>query len=300
MALFGHRGAHEDDAARAVHAALDIQAAIQACGPDIKKRVPDFARVLQSRAAVHTGLVLIGYVRESEGRRITAFGDTVSIAFRLQDQAAADSLLISAATQQLIGHRFVFTPAGRQVIRGIRDPLDVFQVTGIGPTVGRHDAARRGAATPIVGRDNELQILKDAWANVVEGEGQIVVLKGDPASGKSRLLAELKQGPAARTGGVSCTDPSTSRQANCVLSWNSSKAGSCWERPVPRRRSNWRVQSKMRAWSRASPSRSWPRYWHFLRCRTTLRSPYFRISSAGRLSIRWSHGCRGWLPVPPL
>lgn len=193
MALFGHRLGHEDDAARAVHAALDIQTAIRGCGADIKKRVPDFARVLRSRAAVHTGLVLIGYVRESEGRRITAFGDTVSIAFRLQDQAAPDSMLISAATQQLIGQRFVTASVGRKAIRGIRDPLEVFRVVGIGPTVGRHDAARRGAASPLVGRDDEIRILRDKWASVVEGRGQIVVLTGDAGVGKSRLLGELKQ-----------------------------------------------------------------------------------------------------------
>jgi class 3 adenylate cyclase/predicted ATPase len=192
LALFGHRGAHEDDAVRAICAALDIQAAIRSCGDQVRHAVPDFSRVLHSRAAVHTGLVLISDVRESGGRRVAAFGDTVSITARLQAEASADSLIITGSTRRLVGDRFVLSPAARTTIRGIRNPLETFQVTTFAPHVGRHDAARRGAVTPLVGRENELRLVDDMWTKVASGEGQIVVLRGDPGIGKSRLLAEMK------------------------------------------------------------------------------------------------------------
>jgi class 3 adenylate cyclase/tetratricopeptide (TPR) repeat protein len=192
LALFGHRGAHEDDAVRAVCAALDIQAAIRSCGDEVRQRVPDFSRVLHSRAAVHTGLVLITDVRESGGRRVAAFGDTVSIAARLQAEADPDSLIISGSTRRLVGDRFALSPAARTTIRGIRNPLETFQVTSVAAHVGRHDAARGGSITPLVGREDELRVLEDTWTRVVSGEGQIVVLSGDPGIGKSRLLAEMK------------------------------------------------------------------------------------------------------------
>ena len=192
LALFGHRGAHEDDAVRAVRAVLEVQAAIRGCGDQVRRHVPDFSRILHSRAAVHTGLVLISDVRESGGRRVAAFGDTVSIAARLQTEAPPDSVVITGPTRRLVGERFVLSAVKVIVIRGIRNPLETFQVTSVGSQVGRLDAARRGAVTPLAGRHDELRALEDTWARVVSGQGQIVVLSGDPGIGKSRLLAELR------------------------------------------------------------------------------------------------------------
>ena len=192
LALFGHRGAHEDDATRAVCAALDIQAAIRSCGDQVRQRAPDFSRILHSRAAVHTGLVLISEVRESGGRRVAAFGDTVSIAARLQAEASRDSTIITGSTRRLVGDRFTLSAAALTTIRGIRKPLETFEVARIAPHVGKHDAARRGVVTPLVGREDEVRMLEDTWGKVVSGEGQIVVLSGDPGIGKSRLLAEMK------------------------------------------------------------------------------------------------------------
>jgi class 3 adenylate cyclase/tetratricopeptide (TPR) repeat protein len=193
LVLFGHPRAHEDDAARAVSAALELQAAIPECTAMVRAVVPTFSGELHTRAAIHTGLVAIGEVGAGAHRPVVALGDTVNIASRLQDLAPSDALLITAATRRLIGERFDCEPRGETQIRGIRAPLDVFRVTGARASVRVHDATRRGELTPMVGREDELARIVGRWERVEAGQGQVVVISGDAGIGKSRLLAAVKR-----------------------------------------------------------------------------------------------------------
>jgi class 3 adenylate cyclase/tetratricopeptide (TPR) repeat protein len=199
LVLFGYPQAHEDDAARAVQAALDVQAAIPACAPQIRARVPRFSRELHSRAAIHSGFVVIGELGAGAQRAVLALGDVVNIAFRLQELAPADTAIITGATRRLIGDRFRLAPRGSSVVRGIRAPLETFAVVGPGTAPARHDATRRGERTPFVGRTDEVAHLMDRWEQVIAGRGQTVVVSGEPGMGKSRLLSVLRRSlpPAA-------------------------------------------------------------------------------------------------------
>lgn len=193
LVLFGYPHAHEDDAARAVQAALEVQAAIPASALRIQAWVPRFSRVPHSRTAIHSGFVVIGEIGAGEQRPVLALGDVVNIAFRLQELAPADTPLITSATRRLIGEQFVLAPNGSSVLRGIRSPLETFRVLGTGTAPDRHDATRRGELTPFVGRADEVAHLMDRWAQVVAGKGQIVVVSGEPGIGKSRLVSVLRR-----------------------------------------------------------------------------------------------------------
>ena len=193
LVLFGYPHAHEDDAARAVRAALEVQTAIPACALRIQAWVPRFSRVPHTRTAIHSGIVVIGEIGAGEQRPVLALGDVVNIAFRLQELAPIDTPIITGATRRLLGDLFVLTPNGSSTVRGIRTPVETYRVAGTGTDPERHDATRRGERTPFVGRADEVAHLMDRWEQVIAGKGQIVVVSGDPGIGKSRLLSVLRR-----------------------------------------------------------------------------------------------------------
>jgi class 3 adenylate cyclase/tetratricopeptide (TPR) repeat protein len=193
LALFGYPRAHEDDAARAVAAAVEVQRAVPQCAISVRSRVPVFVRVVQTRAAIHTGLVVIGAMGSGQQRSILAVGDAVIIASRLQELAEPDSMLISGATRRLLGAGIEVEPRGRVPIRGMKAPIDTFRVTAVPSAGPAHDAARRGELTPFIGREEELALLLERWERVVDGRAQVVVVSGEPGIGKSRLLSALRR-----------------------------------------------------------------------------------------------------------
>ena len=193
LALFGYPRAKEDDAARAIHAALELQVAIRTEAARLERRVSGFSGDLHSRAAIHTGLVVVGAVGSGATRSVLAFGDAVNVAARLQERAAPDTLLLTAATRRLLGERFELEPKGQPDIRGLRHRFDTFQVTGTRPAATMHDAARRGELTPMVGRAHELSCIVERWGQAEGSSGQIVIVGGDPGIGKSRLLAAVRR-----------------------------------------------------------------------------------------------------------
>lgn len=187
MAFFGWPRAHEDDAIRAVHAGLEIVAAI----PKIPGEV-----TLASRAGISSGPVVVGEIAGSSGAISTdwldATGEPPNIAARLQTLAASNTLVISESTKRLVSAAFELQDLGLQALKGVTRPLHVYQVIAPTHVRSRFEAAHGGSLTPLTGRSTELGLLLDRWRKAKEGDGQVVLLSGIPGVGKSRLIHELK------------------------------------------------------------------------------------------------------------
>src|SRR4029453_15600971 len=142
LVYFGYPVAHEDDAARAIRAGLEIVANVG----------PGHAVPLHVRIGIHTGLVVVGEMGRGDKREQLALGETPNIAARVQGLAAAGSVVISATTQRLIAGLFECQDLGPQTLKGISTPLSVYQVVGEGPAQSRFEVAMQTGLTPLVGR----------------------------------------------------------------------------------------------------------------------------------------------------
>jgi len=200
LVYFGYPVAHEDDAGRAVRAALEIVTAIQTRVPaplvgegqgegavGARRAVP-----LQVRIGIHTGLVVVGEMGGGDKREQLALGETPNIAARVQSMAAPDTVVLSAVTQQLVAGLFECEDLGPQTLKGISIPLSLHRVARESGAQSRFDVAVRVGLTPLVGRDEELALLRRRWEHAIDGEGQVVLLSGEAGIGKSRLIQELK------------------------------------------------------------------------------------------------------------
>jgi hypothetical protein len=122
-----------------------------------------------------------------------ALGETPNVAARLQGIAAPNTLVISAATFQLLGGFFACQSLGTAPLKGILHPLEVYQVLYESTARSRLEAAGRTGLTPLVGREQEIELLLECWAQVRDGAGQVVLLSGEAGIGKSRLVQVLKE-----------------------------------------------------------------------------------------------------------
>jgi class 3 adenylate cyclase/predicted ATPase len=182
MAFFGWPRAHEDDAVRAVHAALAVLSAIT--------NIPGPV-TLSSRAGICSGRVVVGETG-GPGGWMEAVGETPNIAARLQTLAAPNTLLVSESTQRLASVAFDFEDLGLRELKGVTKPLRVYSVISAKHRTTRFEAAHASSLTPLVGRSTELNLLLDRWQKIKEADGQVVLLSGIPGVGKSRLIHELK------------------------------------------------------------------------------------------------------------
>jgi class 3 adenylate cyclase len=184
MAFFGWPHAHEDDAIRAVHAAVEAVSAIT--------KIPGPV-TLAARVGVSSGPVVVGEIgNASDTSSIDAVGETPNIAARLQTLATPNTILISEATRRLLAGAFEYHDLGRHELKGVSKRLQVYRVIGANTLTSRFDAAHTDSLTPLVGRSTELNMLLDRWQKSKEGDGQILLLSGLPGVGKSRLIHELK------------------------------------------------------------------------------------------------------------
>jgi class 3 adenylate cyclase/predicted ATPase len=194
LVYFGYPAAHEDDAQRAVRTGLEIIAGLQALNaqlqPAIKARLP---HPIQVRIGIHTGLVVIGEIGSSEKREILALGETPNIAARLQGLAEPDTVVISGVTYRLVQGLFECQDRGLQELKGIATPVPVYRVVRESEAQSRFEAAVSKGLTPLVGREEELGLLRRRWGQAKAGEGQVVLLSGEPGIGKSRLVQTLKE-----------------------------------------------------------------------------------------------------------
>jgi class 3 adenylate cyclase/predicted ATPase len=184
MSFFGWPYAHEDDAVRAVHAALEIVSGVTKISGPV---------TLACRVGISSGPVLVGETAGSTASwSMDAVGETPNIAARLQTLAAINTVLISESTRRLVSAVFDLEDLGLQELKGVTQAIHVYRVLTAKSAGSRFEAAHSGSLTPLIGRSSELSLLLDRWKKVKEGDGQVVLLSGIPGVGKSRLLHELK------------------------------------------------------------------------------------------------------------
>ncbi|TCK35378.1 tetratricopeptide repeat protein [Paraburkholderia sp. BL8N3] len=187
LAYFGYPRAHEDDAERAVRAGLTLVRAIA-------KLDSGTGEGLRVRVGVATGVVVVGDLTgEGEARERGVVGETPNLAARLQALAEAGAVVISTCTQRLTGGLFDYRDMGLLTVKGIGDAVRVWQVLGPSGVESRFEALHSTTLTPIVGRDEEIELLLRRWQRAKNGEGQVVLLSGEPGIGKSRLTAVLEE-----------------------------------------------------------------------------------------------------------
>ncbi len=185
MVYFGWPHAHEDDAARAVRAGLGIIDRISAL---------DAAPALAVRLGIATGLVVVGETGGGDPSVAkTATGETPNIAARLQALAEPGSLFISDSTRRLIGGAFDVDDLGPQKLKGVSTPVAIHRVRGERAMATRFEASQQARLTPLVGRDEEVGLLLKRWEQVRDGDGQVVVLSGEPGIGKSRISQVFRE-----------------------------------------------------------------------------------------------------------
>jgi predicted ATPase/class 3 adenylate cyclase len=190
LVYFGYPQAHEDDAQRAVRTGLGILNAMQALhmrlGPNKGVRVA-------VRLGIHTGLVVVGAMGGGDRQEQLALGDTPNIAARLQGLAAPDTLVISTATYRLVQGYFVCQDLGMHTVKGVDQPIVAYQVLQESTVQSRLDVAAARGLTPMVGRETEVTLLRERWAQARDGLGQVVLLSGEAGIGKSRLVEVLRE-----------------------------------------------------------------------------------------------------------
>ena len=189
LIYFGYPQAHEDDAERAVRAGLELVAAVGA----LKTHAP-----LQTRVGIATGLVVVGDLIGSGASQEQAIvGETPNLAARLQGIAEPNSVVIAESTRRLVGNLFELDDLGSQELKGIAGAVRAWAALRPASVESRFDAMHATGLTELVGREEELELLLRRWSKAKSGEGQVVLLSGEPGIGKSRLTAALLERVAA-------------------------------------------------------------------------------------------------------
>src|SRR4051812_2093840 len=189
LIYFGWPEAHETDAERAVRAGLAVAAAVS--------EAPVAGQTLQVRIGIATGLVVIGEpIGAGDSRQQTAIGETPNRAARLQSLAGPGQVVIDVATKRQIGGLFDCQGLGTVALKGLSEPVPAWQVLSAGTAEGRF-AALHGTTTPLVGRDEEMDLLLRRWAQAKAGHGKVVLISAEPGVGKSRLAEALAERIAA-------------------------------------------------------------------------------------------------------
>ena len=179
LAYFGYPQAHEDDAERAVQAGLALVESIPALETPIRIAV---------RIGVATGPVVVGdLIGEGASQESAVVGETPNLAARLQREAEENQVVIAEATRRLVDGLFELGALGVRELRGFSEGQALWAVGGRRLTTSRFQARQEASLLPMVGRGSELALLRARWQTALDGEGQIVLLGGEPGIGKSRL-----------------------------------------------------------------------------------------------------------------
>jgi tetratricopeptide (TPR) repeat protein len=178
--------AHENDAERAILAGLAILKAIGTL-----KAAADVA--VQTRIAIGSGVVVVGdLMREGVTQENAAIGETTNLVARLQAIAEPNSLVISPVTHRLVGALFDYRDLGRHTLKGFREPVHVRQVLGPSKIESRFEAQHQAGTSPLLGREEELELLLRRWEQAKRREGRVVLVTGEPGIGKSRLARTIR------------------------------------------------------------------------------------------------------------
>ena len=193
MALFGAPIAHEDHALRACYAALAMQATMRAYTEEVRRT---WGLELRMRVGLNSGEVVVRAIGNDLHMDYSAVGETTHLAARMEQLATPGSSRLTAATLRLAEGLVQVTAPGPVPVKGLEEPVEVFELVGASGVRRGQAAAARGL-TPFVGRQPELETLHQAWHRRRQGHGQVVALVGEAGVGKSRLVYEV---PPHRTG----------------------------------------------------------------------------------------------------
>jgi class 3 adenylate cyclase len=196
VVYFGFPRAHEDDAERAGHAALELLSAVP--------RLPTLdAGPLQIRIGIATGTVVVGdLVGEGATRENMVLGDTPNLAARLQSVAKPGTVLISESSKQLAGDRFAYEEVQVGQLKGFAEPIRAWRIVDERRGQSRFGVRHASGLSGFFGREQEVGLLLDRWRLALHGEGQVVLLAGEAGIGKSRIVEALREriaGTAYRT-----------------------------------------------------------------------------------------------------
>ena len=189
VVYFGYPTAHEDDALRSVRAGLGIIDAISLLEPKLERH----AVKLAVRIGVHTGVVVVGEVGSSGRKETLALGDTTNLAARLQEVAAPNTVVMSAATFRLVRGQFVTEERGAHSLKGIAKPVSVYRAVHAVRVKSTFGFATDTPPEGFVGRREELKLLREKWQLARDGKGQVVLFSGEAGIGKSRIAGALRQ-----------------------------------------------------------------------------------------------------------
>ncbi len=186
LVFFGYPVAVEDAAERAVRAALQLPKSLHGLhNPNDLE--------LEVRVGIATGLVVVGdLIGEGDAKENAVVGETPNLAARLQSVAQPGQIIVAASTRELTGHLFELEPLEPLTLKGIPEAVSAYVVAGEHAAESRFEARQPGTITPMVGRESELELLRAHWQKVVDGEGQLAVISGDPGIGKSRIVRALR------------------------------------------------------------------------------------------------------------
>src|SRR5215470_4159896 len=189
LVYFGYPEAHEDDAERAARAGLAvIDAVAQLAIQQLATQEP-----LNVRIGIASGLVIVGdLIGTGAAQERGVVGETPNLAARLQALARPGTLVVADSTRRQLGTLFEIEDLGPQALAGFPEPQPAWRVVGESGVVSRFEALRSGT-TPLVGRDEELDLLLRRWQQAKTGAGRVVLVSGEPGIGKSRLTAALSQ-----------------------------------------------------------------------------------------------------------
>lgn len=190
LVYFGYPRAHEDDAERAVRAAIEVVTAVNRLAPP-----PLHARGdrLAVRIGIATGLVVVGdLIGEGASEQRTAVGETPNLAARLQTVASPNQVVISPVTRRLVQGLFEFEDLGVRELAGFSEPVEVSRVICAREARSRFEAVHEAGVTPLVGREEEVQALERRWERAKRSEGQVVLLSGEAGIGKSRIVRAIR------------------------------------------------------------------------------------------------------------
>ena len=190
FALFGAPFAHEDHPQRALYGALRLQEEMRRYSGQLRQagHLP-----VEARVGVNTGDVVVRSIATGENHpEYTPIGHSTSLAARMQALAPTGSIAVTDGTRKLCEGYFSFRTLGPTRVKGVSEPVEVFEVTGLGPLRTRLQVAARRGLTRFVGREREMEALKHAAELARSGHGQLVAAMGEPGAGKSRLFHEFK------------------------------------------------------------------------------------------------------------
>ncbi|HEY2922205.1 MAG TPA: adenylate/guanylate cyclase domain-containing protein, partial [Candidatus Binatia bacterium] len=188
MALFGAPLAHEDHAVRACYAALRMQESLNRYADGVRRKegVP-----IQIRVGLNSGEVVVGSIGNDLKMDYTAIGQTTHLAARMEQMATPGSIMMTMDTLRLAEGYVQVKPLGPVSVKGLTEPVEVYEIIGVGAARSRLQAAAARGLTRFVGRDKEIEQLRMALERASSAHGQVVAVVGEPGLGKSRLFYEF-------------------------------------------------------------------------------------------------------------